>query len=60
MSLSECLGVKGAVYERVVMPLLLYAAETWGMSEEERRIRCYGNEVYKVARVDRVGNEKVK
>ena len=60
------LGIKAkkCLYERVIVPLALYGAETWGMRSSERRkvnvleMKCLRSFV-EVSRMDRVGKEEV-
>ena len=42
---SISLDVERELYGSVVVPFVLYVAETWGMWMDERQATCYGNEV---------------
>ena len=56
---------KKCLYEGVIVPTVLYGAETWGMRSAERRkvnlleMKCLRSLVG-VSRTDRIGNEEVR
>ena len=62
---SVSMGVKRSLYQSVVMPTVLYGAETWGTRVAERRkvdvfeMKCLRSMVG-VSRMDRVRNEEVR
>ena len=57
--------LKREVYERVVIPTMVYGSETWSLSAQERRkievfeMMCLRN-IYGIRRVDRVRNAIIK
>ena len=59
------MGVKRGLYESVVVPTVLYAAETWGMKAEDKRrldvmeMRCLRN-MCGVTIWDRLRNEEIR
>ena len=59
------LNVKKCVYERVIVPTVLYGAETWGLRESERKklnvfeMRCLRSMIG-VTRRDRVRNTVIR
>ena len=59
------LNVKKCVYERVIVPTVLYGAETWGLRERERKklnifeMRCLRSMIG-VTRRDRVRNTVIR
>lgn len=62
---SVNLDVKKCLYERVIVPTVLYGAETWGMREDERKklnvfeMRCLRS-MLGVTRMDRIRNEDIR
>ena len=59
------MNVKRELYERIIMPVVLYGAETWGLREAERQklnvfeMRCLRS-MAGVTRFDRIRNEEVR
>jgi len=64
-SMNVSLGAKRCLYERVVVPTVLYGAETWALRESERKklnvfeMKCLRSMIG-VSRMDRVRNELVR
>ena len=57
--------VKGALYEKVIVPTVTYGSELWGMKASERRklnvfeMKCLRS-MAGVSRLDRLRNEEVR
>ena len=64
-SMNVRLDVKKCLYERVVVPTVLYGSEAWSMREKERKklnvfeMKCLRSMIG-VTRMDRVRNERVR
>ena len=43
---SISLGVKAALYERVVVPTVTFGAEMWGMRMDDTLAGCFGNKAF--------------
>ena len=62
---SVSLRVKRELYERIVVPTVMYGSESWGMKVEERskldvaEMKCLRS-MCRVTRMDRVRNEVVR
>merc|ERR1712074_391147 len=62
---SATLNVKRELYERIVVPTVIYGSESWGMKVEERgkldvaEMKCLRS-MCGVTRMDRVRNEVVR
>ena len=62
---SVSLRVKRELYERIVVPTVMYGSESWGMKAEERNkldvaeMKCLRN-MCRVTRMDRLRNEVVR
>ena len=39
------LNVKKVLYEKVVVPTVMYGSESWGMKVNERQTECVGDEM---------------
>ena len=64
-SRSLTVGVKRELYERIVVPTVMYGSESWGMKVEERdkldvaEMKCLRS-MCGVTRMDKVRNEVVR
>ena len=53
------MNVKKVLYEKVVVPTVMYGSESWGMKVTERQMKCLRS-MTGVSRLDRVRNEVVR